>query len=278
MITSQQKVSKAAKCETSLLRWNKLLYSVNIFWIGGLLFLAILVANEIGFRVGRLYENRAHPEIKTHTLAIQAGMLGLLALLLGFGFHMALDRYNQRTLHLVDEAGAIHEAMLRSKLLVSPYNNEAKELLEKYLEARLAFSDVDSIDKNALYAYEANLKILQKAIWDVALRATSVDSREVTVGLFIRSINRMIEKESMRTAYYLLQVPEIILWVLFIIFIAAGGLMGFSSGLSQKRIQVPTIMMTLLIVLVIVIIMDLDRPKRGIIRVSQESLEMLKEL
>jgi len=54
--------------------------------------------------------------------------------------------------------------------------------------------------------------------------------------------------------------------------------MGYSSGLGLKRSYIPTILMTILIVLVVFIIIDLDRPKKGIIKVKQDSMIELKNI
>ena len=49
-------------------------------------------------------------------------------------------------------------------------------------------------------------------------------------------------------------------------------MLGYSGGLEGGRPLLATVSMSLLIVLVIFIIIDLDRPRRGLIEVSQESM------
>ena len=56
----------------------------------------------------------------------------------------------------------------------------------------------------------------------------------------------------------------------------SGAIIGYSSGLSLKRAYIPTVILTLLIVLVVFITIDLDRPKRGVIKVKQDSMLELK--
>ncbi len=255
---------------------SELLYSHDSVLIVVILFLAIMLANEIGFRVGRYYQKNTHPEIKNQTIAIQAGTLGLLALLLGFTFNMSLERYEQRTMNQVEEASSIETALLRAELLPEPYNKESKALLKKYLDMRIDFGAIGSLDKFSQETYDSNIDIIQKSIWDIAVKVTSIDSRQVTIGMYILALNTMIDAENKRAAVFILHVPEPILWTLFIIFLSTGALMGYSSGLSYKRAFIPTLIMTLLIVLVVLIVIDLDRPKRGIIKVSQESLMRLK--
>ena len=53
--------------------------------------------------------------------------------------------------------------------------------------------------------------------------------------------------------------------------------MGYSGGLSGSRVLMPTLMVSFLISLIVFLIIDLDRPKRGIIQVDQTPIVMLKD-
>lgn len=86
------------------------MYGLNSIDIVVILFLLILLANEIGSRVARHSAAKADPGLSTQTNAIQAGILGLLALLLGFSFNMALQRFDARSAAVIEEANAIGTA------------------------------------------------------------------------------------------------------------------------------------------------------------------------
>lgn len=66
-------------------------------------------------------------------------MLGLLALLLGFTFAMAMSRFEVRKQLVLDEANAIGTTFLRAQLLPPPARQEISDLLRQYVEVRLAF-------------------------------------------------------------------------------------------------------------------------------------------
>jgi hypothetical protein len=51
--------------------------------------------------------------------------------------------------------------------------------------------------------------------------------------------------------------------------------MGCSAGLSGKRIIAPIVLVSFLITLIVFIIVDLDRPKRGLIQVNQTGMTEL---
>lgn len=93
--------------------------------------LAIVIFNEIGFRAGRFIQGRTDSEVKTLTGSIQGSILGLLALLLGFTFSMSMQRYDNRSMALIDEANTIGTAILRVELLPQEYKKKANELFKR---------------------------------------------------------------------------------------------------------------------------------------------------
>lgn len=77
--------------------------------------LALLLAGEIGHRFGL----RAAGEANVSTL--EAAMLGLLALMIGFTFSMALTRFELRRETILNDANGIGTAALRASLLPAPH-------------------------------------------------------------------------------------------------------------------------------------------------------------
>jgi len=253
------------------------MYNQNSLLIVGLLFVTILIAYEICFRIGRRYQNKTDREVKVQTNAIQAGILGLLALMLGFTFNMSLQRFDNRSYAVISEANAIGTALLRTKLLPEPYDSLTEDLLQKYIDLRIEISNVDLTMLEERKSINEKTNKIQDKIWEYSIKAAEIDPRPVTTGYFIASLNDVIDTRGERNAILQRNIPELILFLLFIIFIIGGALMGYTSGLGYKRAYIPTVMFTLLIVLVVFIIIDLDRPKRGYIQVKQDSLLELKE-
>lgn len=253
------------------------MYNISSILLVTILFIAILLFYELGFRIGKYKQEGADKVIKEQTTAIQAGILGLLALLLGFTFNMSLQRFDNRSQAEIKEANAIGTTMLRTKLLPEPFNTNAARLMEQYIDLRLLISDVDLTRIEKRREYNRKTDTIQDELWHLANKAADIDSRPVITGYFITSLNDMIDARGERNAILKRHVPEAILYLLFIVFMLSGAIIGYSSGLSLKRAYVPTVLMTLLIVLVVFISIDLDRPKRGIIKVKQDSMLELKE-
>ncbi|WP_210546202.1 hypothetical protein [Rhodoferax sp. PAMC 29310] len=107
--------------------------------------------------------------------------------------------------------------------------------------------------------------------------ATNDDSRPVTIGEFVNSLDQMIDNQGRRNALHRLLVREVVLLLLFTAFLAWSSMLGYSSGLSGRLVVARAILVSLLISLTVFIIIDLDRPKRGLIQVDQGILMELKQ-
>ncbi len=246
-------------------------YTVNSVLIALVLFALILAANEAGYRFGR--GSRPPDEgRKSQTTAIQAAMLGLLALLLGFTFTMALQRFDQRSEAVIVEANAIGTAALRGELLPGDLARQARALLGQYVDLRLRAGDVDLAHQEQRREAHAAAGRLQQQLWTIALRASEADPRPTTTGLFIQAVNDLIDAYGRRHAALQKHVPQVVFILLFAVFVIAGAILGYAGGLMGSRPLVATVAMAMLIVLVIFLIIDLDRPRRGLIRVSQDSM------
>ena len=258
---------------------HEMLYGYSSVVIAVMLFITIVVFNEVGFRVGRYVQSRTDNEVKSLTGSIQASILGLLALLLGFTFSMSMQRFDNRSMALIDETNAIGTAILRVQLLPDEFKDEADKLFQEYVGLRVEIGQLDLTKTEDRHIYNAKIANLQNKLWSLAISATEVDPRPVTTGAFVKSLNDVIDGQGKRNALLQMHVPEVVLILLFIVFVSSGGIMGYSAGLSGKRMIAPIVLVSILITLIVFIIIDLDRPKRGLIQVNQSVMnELLKDV
>lgn len=251
---------------------HEILYGHSSVAIAVGLFFSIIAFNEIGFRIGRYVQAQTDSEVKVLTGSIQASILGLLALLLGFTFSMAMQRFDDRNMALIDEANAIGTAILRIQLLPDKYKAEAGDHFRNYVKLRVDVGKVDLTKQAERKAYNKQIIDIQNRLWSLAISATNEDPRPVTTGAFVKSLNDVIDSQGKRNALLQMHVPEIVIVLLFVVFISSGGILGYSGGLSGKRVFAPVVLVSLLITLVVFIIIDLDRPKRGLIQVNREAM------
>ncbi|WP_372760730.1 hypothetical protein [Litorivivens sp.] len=256
---------------------QQLLYGFSSIAITFVLFALIIGCNEAGFRIGRFVQRQTNDEVKTLTGAIQGSILGLLALMLGFTFSMSMQRYDARNQALIHEANAIGTVMLRVQLLPEQFHAEVSSMLDDYVDLRIAASQIDLTQLEKRREFNQRISDLQNAIWAVAVEAAQISPSPVTSGAFITALNDMIDRQGERNAFLQMQVPEVVLLLLFVVFLSSGGILGYSSGLGGKRVMAPTVVVSFLISLIVFIIIDLDRPRRGLIQVDQSSLVMLQK-
>ena len=252
------------------------MYYLNSVLIALILFVLIVLATEGGLRLGQYYANKSDDDIKSQTTAIQGGIIGLLALILGFSFNMSLTRFDNRAAAEIAEANAIGTALLRTKLLPAPYDARATALIEAYIDLRLALGQTDLTDIDERRALNAQTGDLQQRIWNTGLEAAEQVPNPVVTGYFVTAVNEMIDAQGFRNDQLVRHIPPVIFYLLFVIFLAAAFLTGYASGLGRRLQRMPGLVLSFLICLLVFIIIDLDRPRRGIIRVSQASMEVLR--
>jgi hypothetical protein len=199
-----------------------------------------------------------------------------LALLLGFTFAMAVSRFDNRKVVIVDQANAIGTAELRSRLLGSPYAETAAPLFRAYVDAWLKYRAA-GIDLVAVHAAEKRAYELQDQLWSLARDATAADPHSLPAGLFAQAMNDVIDMHEKRNRSVKDRVPDAVIWLLFAVSALALGQVAYSCGLSGRRRQVANVTFAFVIALVLVIILDIDRPRRGLVQVSQESMLRLQQ-
>ena len=241
-----------------------------------LVFLAgLLAAAELAFRLGIRRADLSDESAVTHINILQTALLGLLALLLGFTFFMAVSRFDERRSLVLEEANAIGTTYLRSDFLPAEQRRPVKELLRAHVAARLAFHAA-GVDPVRLQKANRNAAELERQLWTLAVAAAAQDPRSVPAGLFVESLNALIDIHEKRQAALDNHVPEAVIYLLLAVAGLALALIGYGCGLTRRRRLIANTLFTILIVFVITTILDIDRPRRGLITVSQQSLIRLQ--
>jgi hypothetical protein len=160
--------------------------------------------------------------------------------------------------------------------LPEPDRVEVAELLRSYVEARLDFFNRRNDPAEFKRVVDRTEK-LQRELWSHVATAVQKDPRPVTTGLFIQTLNEVIDLHAERLAAMENHVPESVLLLLLLVAMLAAMLVGYGCGLAKRRHLLSTSVLALLIGLVVFVIMDLDRPGRGLILVSQESMVRLRD-
>ena len=255
---------------------KEFMYNINSILIAGILLVSMLLAIEMGYRLGLRTQTTANDAFKSHVNTIGASILGVLALLLGFTFSLSLQRFDSRSQAVVEEANAIGTTYLRSQLLPDSVRGDVQKLLRAYVDLRVQAGNISLDEQAEREMLLAKSEQIQTALWGYARQAAKEEPNPVTTGLFIQSLNELIDNYSKRDAALNRHVPEVVLLLLYGTFLLVGAVVGYGSGVAGYRISVATYIMVVLIVVLVFIIIDLDRPRRGLIQVDQNSLVELQ--
>jgi hypothetical protein len=236
------------------------------------LFIGLLVCLELWFYLGnRARERKAdHPD---QLATIQGAMLGLLALLLGFSFALAAGRFSDRVELIVKEANAIGTASLRCDLMSDAQGKEMRDLLRAYTTQRIAFYDAASPAARATAIAESEM--LQERFWKVAV--TEVKNSPELAKLLLPPLNDLIDLHGARVAATQRHMPGMLLLLLVVCSLVSVASVGYGCGVAGKRNVVLTTALTFLIAGTLWAIIDMDHPRKGLIRVGQQPMLDLQQ-
>ena len=233
---------------------------------------SMLAAASIGYRIGKPRHERIGDGGRGHFNAIQASLLGLLALLLGFTFNMANVRFDARRQGVIDAANNFAALGLRSEELPGPACAEFKALLRESLSLQaISPAQQKAITPADLSTRAARYQELHRKMWEILrLQAGSPNPPKVTESLagLLTEAQALLRR---RVYSYLNRVPDPILYLLYLAAIGAAAVIGFSAGLVQQRGRFQICAMIVFVCGTIHVILDLDRPISGV-RVDQSPL------
>jgi hypothetical protein len=230
----------------------------------------LLVIAEIGFRLGlRLHASKSEGR-KKQIGGIQAAVLGLLGLLIGFTFAIADEQYDKRRDLVLDEANSIGTTYLRADLLPEAHQAPVRDLLRRYVDLRVAYQPL--LDDPA--KREEGMRLSEEIhveLWKHATEAARAAPDDITA-TFIEALNDTIDMHRDRVAAMRARIPGGV-WLLLLMVAAFGCIItGYAAGADSARTALSSVSLPLMITLVIVLIFDLAHPRQGLIGVSQQPL------
>jgi hypothetical protein len=232
-----------------------------------------LLVYELGFRGGRWWQDKTPEETEGPTGMLVGSILALMAFLLAVTMGMASDRFDARRGLVMQEANAIGTTYLRAGYLDEPASSEIRTLLREYVPNRIS-----SDDPARVAAGIARSEELHAELWVLAEEVAQTTDRGDVTALFIESLNEVIDVHAMRvTAGIYARVPETVLAVLVLGSILSIGMVGYNAGLTGRRSLISAAVLIVALGVVLVLVVDLDRPQNGFITVSQRPLQALEQ-
>ena len=197
-------------------------------------------------------------------------MLGLIGLVLAFGLTMAVGRYDNRRAIVVQEANDIGTTFLRAQLVAEPSRTMSLELLRPY--ADLAVDLADRVPDSDRFDDDLRrIDALQRVLWSDAGDAVRADPTGTAPRLYVESLNAMIDSHTDRVASLRNRVPSTVVVLQVLGSTIAVGVLALYLALLGRGLLTSLVAATV-VVLILFISIDLDRPHRGLITVPDRPL------
>jgi hypothetical protein len=240
--------------------------------------LIVMVMMMLFFWIGIWVRKKRHLDSDDTGLgAIEGALLGLLALLLGFTFSLSNSRYDSRLKVVIEEANDIGTAVLRADLYPDSIRDAFRAEFKKYVEVRVEFFEAGKDIPRVKVAMDSTTAI-QNRLWNMAATLGRDRDNLHRTAQMIPALNAMIDVTTTRTALTLAKVPDLIIILLFTLCFTASFMLGYSRGVKNDWIV--TVIFALMVGITIFTILDLDRPRSGVINMDQvnDNIRLLRTM
>ncbi len=239
---------------------------VLVVIVGG----AAAIGTVIGRRI-RARSDAGHESVGV----VQATLLGLVGLLLAFGLTMAVGRYDTRRAIVVQESNDIGTTYLRAQMLAEPSRTSSLDLLTRYADIAVDLAnqvpDSDQFNEDVTQIADA-----QRELWSVAGDAVRADPDGTAPRLYIETLNEMIDSHNDRVTSLRNRVPSTVLVLQVVGSAVAVGVLSLYLALLGRGL-ITSLVTTTVVILILFISFDLDRPHRGLITVPDAALVAARE-
>jgi hypothetical protein len=186
--------------------------------------------------------------------------------LIAFTFHGASARFDARRALIVQEANCIGAAWRRIDLLPASAQPPMRELFRQYLDSRLeTYRKIP--DMAAVKEELDRTRQLQDEIWKVALANQKEGGQALVTGL-LPFLNQMFDIVTTRTMAAQTHPHMIVFVMLTFMACSAAFMAGHGMSGSNVRSWVHTIGFASILAVTVFVIMDMEYPRLGMIRVD----------
>ena len=204
---------------------------------------------------------------------IVAAILTLLALVIGFSFSMAVNRYDQRKNYEEAEANAIGAEYVRADLLPAADAARVRTLLRSYLDQRVLFYSTNNNPQ--LQQIDATTAQLETELW-AAVRPPPMAQPTALVALAVSGMNDVLNSQGYTQAAWLYRIPPEAWILMAVIAIFCNLMIGYGSRRTGAK-GFLFLVLPLVLSISFFLIADIDSPRSGIIRVHPENLTSLSQ-
>jgi hypothetical protein len=144
-------------------------------------------------------------------------------------------------------------------------------LRREYVDVR-----VRAFQEGKIAEGRASSEELHEQLWSEATAAAKANPSSIMTGLFIQSLNEVIDLHAKRLLVAVRS--RITIWItLFCLTLFGMGSTGYQAGLSATRRSPEMLLLALAFAGVLFVVVDLDRAHEGLLKVSQQAMLDLQQ-
>jgi hypothetical protein len=246
-----------------------LFFGLSTWALALVLAVMMAAATVAGLALGRRLATRSD-DLREPFGILQAALIGFMGLILAFALSLAVERYEDRRSDVVDEANAIGTTYLRAQTLAEPVRTESLDLLRSYTDTSITITDAVPGSRRQDRAI-AESERQQGELWALAGRALADDPEANAPRLYVETLNDTFDAQTVRVYGLANRVPSAVL--VLEIMLAATALAVLALHLATMGRGVLAVLIAAgLVVLLLLVTFDLDRPTRGLITVPDTPL------
>jgi protein-S-isoprenylcysteine O-methyltransferase Ste14 len=252
--------------------FDQLLFVIPLWLAGVILIVVCILAREAGAWLYRRIEREGDDDDDSTPSHIIGSIFGLLAFVIAFCFSIALDRFDNRRSLVAEEANAIQTTYLRASLFEEPDHAKIQATLRQYAATRIAPNGLWDKRMDRRLAYTRSLRV---ELWDETRVALWPMRQTEQASYFLEPMNHMFEVATRRELAARARIPTRILDVMLLYLFASSIMLGYVLQGRKGGNRKASAVMLALFVVVIVLVLDIDRPQSGSITVPQRAMEEL---
>ena len=240
-----------------------------------ILLIGMLLLLEVGRRLGVRRRPKESDGERGGLGTVEGAVFALFGLMVAFTFSGAATRFNEKRMLVAEEANCIETAYLRLHLLSHQAQPALQELFRRYLESRLeTYRRLPNMAAAELEMAES--KKIQEVVWNEAVAATRLPDSHPSSGLLLLpALNNMIDISTTRTMALQIHPPRIIYALLFGLGLICSLLAGFRMSSGQHRSWLHILGFTVLTVIIVYVMLDVEYPRAGLIRLESADQLMI---
>ncbi len=232
--------------------------------------LLLLAAGLVAMQAGRAMRQRLG-EPPAETLYATTATISLFTLLVGFTFSVALNRYDTRRDLVVEEAASCFALWQRLQLQPPPHRAPMAATMRAYVDARLKWATQGS-ETDRDRPGDAASDALMERMWNLS-RAAGGDGARLR--LMADSLSRVDDAAWRREAMAREHIPLPVIDALAVFLLLSSVSLGFSGTGNSRLARLPHLLFMLLATGAVMLVLDLDRPRSGLVMVNQMPMREL---